>query len=271
MTRRNQYQSQEENMAQVNNHDQRLGELEQIQNKIILSHKYATINYLLSEKGRKASVLTGGNGKQNQSYVVPVTPELLTIASVSPQGDITINVGCDLNKAGKAHDRFSAHFDAPQSIENLIGYEISRVSNYNIDEENKKQIRAYLKTEKIKWIENYGSPHLQNASNQGYDCQRLYVAERVTKELPNFKIDFDGKIKYKPCASPTEKALAIADQINQDGYLAVVIWLTDKELSCEAVVICDYLEKYTAILENLDSYEGVVVSKQKRYGVEKSI
>jgi hypothetical protein len=52
-----------------------------------------TIKYKLSETGRKAHLLAGGNGKQAQSVEVTLTPELLAIADVDTEGRASITVG----------------------------------------------------------------------------------------------------------------------------------------------------------------------------------
>lgn len=51
-----------------------------------------TITYTLSEVGRRASLLAGGDGRRDQAVQVPVTPELLAQASVDLDGHATIDM-----------------------------------------------------------------------------------------------------------------------------------------------------------------------------------
>lgn len=54
--------------------------------------KKATIKYYLSEAGRKAAILAGGDGKQKQIITTDVTPEILSLANVDVNGDVTLEV-----------------------------------------------------------------------------------------------------------------------------------------------------------------------------------
>lgn len=44
--------------------------------------------YRLSDAGRKASILTGGDGRQEQVVEVPITEELMSLTHVHTAGDI---------------------------------------------------------------------------------------------------------------------------------------------------------------------------------------
>ena len=46
------------------------------------------ISYYLTEAGRRASLLAGGDGKRDQLVYAPVTPELLAVVTVSPDGSV---------------------------------------------------------------------------------------------------------------------------------------------------------------------------------------
>ena len=53
------------------------------------------IQYLLSEQGRKASILAGGDGRHVQRLTVEVLPEALALAHVAADGTATVYVGHD--------------------------------------------------------------------------------------------------------------------------------------------------------------------------------
>lgn len=53
-----------------------------------------TVFYLLSEAGRRASLLEGGTGKEEQTVEVPVTPERLAVSRVSRKGEASLHIGC---------------------------------------------------------------------------------------------------------------------------------------------------------------------------------
>ena len=104
----------------------------------------ATIAYLLSEEGRKKSLLQGGNGKGEQVLDAEITPELLKLAFVDRDGSVKLRVGSDsgyspLNcldyrleidtYSGKPHMKEVGEFvrfNAPQTAEALIAFETAR-------------------------------------------------------------------------------------------------------------------------------------------------
>lgn len=115
----------------------------------------ATITYLLSEEGRKKSLLQGGSGKREQNLEADITPELLTLAHVSSEGNIKLRIGDDSSYSLLNHrdcelyvDKYSGKpeirplsgnntgliaeiitFDAPQTADALIDFETNRRTN----------------------------------------------------------------------------------------------------------------------------------------------
>ena len=98
------------------------------------------IRYYLSEAGRKASLLTGGDGKQEQVVEADITPALLALANVGADGIPILSVtnprkGEDLLvksvRGGKPYlgttstDTF-LEFDFPQTAEQLVVFETAR-------------------------------------------------------------------------------------------------------------------------------------------------
>ncbi|MDQ7789586.1 MAG: hypothetical protein RDU41_05965 [Clostridia bacterium] len=105
--------------------------------------KTATITYLLSEAGRKASILAGGDGQEKQAMETPVTPELLELAYVQQDGSVYLNIATETYTKSsiqeiKVENRSTApgwsweqkyvvqHFDAPQTAGALIAWEKAR-------------------------------------------------------------------------------------------------------------------------------------------------
>lgn len=107
--------------------------------------KKATIMYKLTEEGRKASLLAGGDGKEQQEIQVDITPELLELAFVGTDGEVVLdltrnrpntaelrtgyNAGIDLRCVFKNlnwNSTGAEEFDTPQTAEQLIAWEQNR-------------------------------------------------------------------------------------------------------------------------------------------------
>jgi len=271
--------------------------------------KTMKVYYLLSEEGRKKSILAGGDGKRKQELEVPVTAELLELSSVDYGGDIELKVGYSGTGTGcatgakiqKDHQGFwvlrdtyqnSGIFDAPQTIEQLISWEKARrdrrkkaqeeleakagenelrrkelKDEYEANLERRKSREALEKEagirrrkEKLDWIEQFGSGHLQRAFRLDYDCQRKYVEERSAKEFPDYILDFDDDLDYEERVCPSEVSLRIIEPLIEKGYSAQVVWVTPESDSYydyedesssdeyEAVLIRFYLDRYQLYL-----------------------
>jgi hypothetical protein len=65
------------------------------------------ITYDLSENGRRASLLAGGDGREHQVVEVPATPELLAIAHIATDGSAAYSLAPGLPGRG------SIDYDAP--------------------------------------------------------------------------------------------------------------------------------------------------------------
>ncbi len=103
--------------------------------------KIAKIHYLLSEAGRKQSLLQGGDGKEEQTVETPATPEVLELATVDKDGNVIIQIGTStwtvtgykVNKSPYHHQQpyiekitSKKLFDIPQTAEQLIAWERNR-------------------------------------------------------------------------------------------------------------------------------------------------
>lgn len=111
--------------------------------------KTAKIYYLLSEAGRKQSLLQGGDGREEQVIEASTTPQLLELATVGGNGDVTLRIGyvtprgwgynsasavgaeCKKNSDGEwvyLEQTVEVRFDIPQTIDQLIAWEKYRQS-----------------------------------------------------------------------------------------------------------------------------------------------
>lgn len=116
--------------------------------------KKATITYLLSQEGRKKSILAGGDGQEVQTIEADITPELLEIAYVDRAGNVKLDlteqkvIDIELentdserwawyNKPGLVEHKAHAgnifdgkkYFDVPQTAEALTIWEKNRVEH----------------------------------------------------------------------------------------------------------------------------------------------
>lgn len=127
--------------------------------------------------------------------------------------------------------------------------------------------REGQKEAKTSWIAAHGNDHLRRAHAAGYDCQRMYVAERAAMEFPGFAVDFDNRADWRDRSCPSEDALDICDKVGEEAQARgceppEVVWLTlsweapaeagydepeDDFEPCEAVVISGFLGKYDLI------------------------
>jgi hypothetical protein len=126
------------------------------------------IEYLLSEEGRKKSLLAGGDGRELQVIETEATPELIELGRVDKDGNVTLKVGfswydstgrtrpwgVEVNKKviqnhyspgwSWATDTSTIYFDEPQSVESLIAWEkarLARLREAETDERNKAEIK----------------------------------------------------------------------------------------------------------------------------------
>lgn len=286
--------------------------------------KTARIEYLLSEAGRKASLLAGGDGWELQVIETEATPEIIRLAQVDPEGNILLRVGfcvwnghpdritvsvqlktyyhaLDKGRPYWNEEREIHRFDEPQTVEKLLAWERERVNNTvgarerlqpeyerlqaqheayeeskrienkkaeesreaerKAREEAEKAAKEAREAERVAWITEHGSDYLRRATKLGYNCQRQYVAERAALELPDFQVDFDSQAAWKSRSCPSLEALNEVERLIETGHKAEVVWLTyikpdddedddwndDEFEACEAIVIHNYLSRYTLV------------------------
>lgn len=106
-----------------------------------MQEKRVVFRYRLNQEGRKASLLAGGNGQEIQEIVADLTPEILDLATVRPDGQPVLEVGfnstCELDTRPIAcfrkpgwtwhAERGPHYFSAPQTVQSLIAWEKARL------------------------------------------------------------------------------------------------------------------------------------------------
>lgn len=63
--------------------------------------KNVKVIYLLTEEGRKDSLINDGDGKRIQVIETEATAEILRIAKVNDEGEIYLAIGCEIDNKGK--------------------------------------------------------------------------------------------------------------------------------------------------------------------------
>lgn len=128
------------------------------------------------------------------------------------------------------------------------------------EEAAQKAEKEARETERQDWIAEHGSDYLQRAVKLGYNCQRQYVSERATLELPGYELDFDDRAHWNSRSCPSPEALNEVERLIEAGHNAEVVWLTVPVTTtededgypepfdpCEAIVVREYLSKYDLV------------------------
>jgi len=131
--------------------------------------------------------------------------------------------------SGNTSDRVDIYV-ATVTVEQALNYVQELVKSVEEREEKRKKKEAKKEAEereKAEWIKTHGSQHLKEAFARGYDCQRMYILERVAQELPGYEVyQFDGRDEWelynRSCPSP--EALEEVKRLEAQGYHPVVKW-----------------------------------------------
>ncbi|MDP3062343.1 MAG: hypothetical protein Q8O40_03870 [Chloroflexota bacterium] len=152
-----------------------------------------------------------------------------------------------------AKTRAQAQVDAewPAFWQGVLEREAAEEANHKA----KQAAISAVAAQRAAWIEPNGSSRLKKALAAGYDCQRLYLEERATMEMPGFTLAPNAK--WEERVDPTEEALDLVASLTlAEGMTATVVWLTDdgKEADydarfepCEVVLVQGWLGKYDLI------------------------
>lgn len=158
-----------------------------------------TINYKLSEEGRKASLLAGGDGKEEQTLTADVTEELLQYGSVFPDGNAHWNVydktvrykiyggGSEKPSISKESRLKPIYFDAPQTVESLLAYQRAAVAEA---EAEKVALEAELPDQIDAWEK-------RNAARKKEEEERKAkeAAEKAAEKAERDKIEAERAVR----------------------------------------------------------------------------
>ena len=161
--------------------------------------KKATITYLLSQEGRKKSILAGGDGQEVQTIEADITPELLEIAYVDRAGNVKLDLTeqkvVDIELENMDSERWTwhskpglvvhkvhadnifdgkKHFDAPQTAEALVVWEKNRV-------EHVAAKKAELQPELDRLLADYEAKMAANKAEEEAE-KEAREAERAERE-----------------------------------------------------------------------------------------
>jgi len=138
------------------------------------------------------------------------------------------------------------------TVEQALNYVTELIKRVEEREEERKKKQAKKEAEereKAEWIQAHGSEHLKEAFTRGYDCQRMYILERVAQELPGYIVyKFDGRDEWelydRSCPSP--EALEEVKRLEAQGYRPVVKWAklgaSDEDEGGQAEIV--YIEDF---------------------------
>jgi len=234
--------------------------------------KKVRIEYLLSEEGRKKSLLAGGDGKAEQVIEAPLTPEALEISKVDVNGNAVIRLTERLASEVKLQKAYSPHitefdkkfeFDSPQTAEQLINFEKERRVRIAMQKEALQPALEAALEEAAREKERAEREAERQAEYEAEQAKR-YVTERAALEFPEYVVDFDDNATWKDRACPSMAALEEVERLIEAGHHnAKVVWLTEPTYEitdeeyyaegpfepCEAVVVIDYLGKYDLVKE----------------------
>ena len=168
-----------------------------------MENKKVRIEYLLSEAGRKKSLLAGGDGKELQVLEADITPELLERATVYQDGQAVWRIGyvaTDAKITGTydfspfrldvSGDFYAGHkpriekkservyFDGPQTVESLLAF----VKTTEWRQAKKVTELETLLPEKIALWEKAVAEHKAKAAKAEADRKAREEAEKAERE-----------------------------------------------------------------------------------------
>lgn len=103
-----------------------------------------------------------------------------------------------------------------------------------LEQKAEEERKAAVKTKEIEqkrieaeWINTYGSERLKLALKYEYGYNRIYVEERLAKELPGFVIDWEDTFEWETKLNPSHKALLILERLKEKELDAQISWWID--------------------------------------------
>jgi len=154
--------------------------------------------------------------------------------------------------SGTTNESVTIYMNYAPTVEQALRYVQELIQSVEEREEKRKMEQAEKQAkerEKAEWIQAHGSERLKEAFVRGYDCQRMYILERVAQELPGYIVyQFDGRdaweLRDRSC--PSQEALEEVKRLEAQGYRPAVKWAklapSDEDEGGEAEIV--YIEDF---------------------------
>ena len=114
--------------------------------------------------------------------------------------------------------------------------------------------------EKIAWIQQYGSEHLQRAMQRGCTTKRQYVIERAAIDAPGFVVDFNDAAGWNGLPFPSIRALDEADAADALGLGKSKIVLLTSLPGDEEETEDHEVESWSEEEDGFEPTEAIVIS-----------
>ncbi len=197
--------------------------------------KTAKVFYLLSEAGRKASLLQGGDGKELQVIEPPVTPKIIELATVSSDGEVYLYIGYRPEHNNSYHARVvilaevyqdglgewklreqekDHRFDSPQTIELLLAWESLR----------QHQIAAAKELFSTHGPENEALRKRQDAERQEHEEKRRQENAERERKAAERKEKFNSELATWIAASGSD----YLKQAHELGYKITLKYIIER-------------------------------------------
>lgn len=165
----------------------------------------AKVIYLLSEAGKKNSLIKGGDGREKQVIEIEATPEIIELATVNEAGKMYLGIGCIVNSIGE----IQRHYGPLQRY---------KLNNWSF--ENPPQ---FYKWERWTGIE----PSIESVSNFVYFNTVQTVDELITHEKDRLE-------KIKITKAEAEAELIVAKEKYNEKKQAFETKLAESKAESEA-------------------------------------
>ena len=176
--------------------------------------KKVIIKYLLSEEGRKNSILLGGNGQGVQKIEVEISERILKLANVDKDGNVELNVGFRKSSSGKSledilvdyeerKDEYGKyliertvkkHFDKVSELNELLDWEESRKEKLKkLEVEYQMYRNERAKNIKETNIRREEKCRIQEQEQREYDKKRKLKEQKIKEEQEEKLIAYEAE------------------------------------------------------------------------------
>ena len=116
--------------------------------------KLCKVMYLLSEEGRKASLLSGGDGKEMQCITTDINEDILKLARVTTDGEVYITIGFkDFSYSDYLEGKNLTSSNWMKNIDAVISTKVVYVDWKNFYEPYIKKVDGFKRFDKPQTVE----------------------------------------------------------------------------------------------------------------------